>query len=330
MRMKTQERRSAMKKLVSLSVCVVMLLALCACGGKKAAAEWTRTGYFMDENNNLLSVTWMEDIDEPGWYVGLMLGDIMAGGTLPQVENTLQGSLSTWDEGAEPLSVTVSEEGEDGLKLVAGGEAYHFTPYDMPEAAIFVSVNTEGWGGMIGYEAGETAPELDPERPYQSAQINLAEPETYTLAAAPEAGSLFVKWTKNGEDFSTEPVITVLLDESADFVAVFEEDPDWQNPVMNFIGEYQCDRAHALVECFGNDEAWITIEWGSSAWEPSSSSPMTTAARSKVRSRSMRTAQAPSRSATTAPLPGTRINPRMAPTWCSSGFRRRIDASGAC
>ena len=48
---------------------------------------------------------------------------------------------------------------------------------------------------------------------------------------------------------------------------MFEEDPDWQNPVMNFIGEYQCDRAHALVECLGNDEAIITIEWGSSAAE---------------------------------------------------------------
>ena len=120
---------------------------------------------------------------------------------------------------------------------------------------------------MISYAEGEETPEIDPDRPYQSAQINLAEPATYTFASAPEAGNLFVKWTKNGTDFSTEPVITMLLDESADFVAVFEEDPDWQNPVMNFIGEYQCDRAHAKVECFGNTDAWITIEWGGSAAE---------------------------------------------------------------
>jgi hypothetical protein len=76
-----------------------------------------------------------------------------------------------------------------------------------------------------------------------------------------------VKWTKNGEDFSSEPQITVLLDESADFVAVFQEDPDWQNPVMNIVGEYMCDRAHGQIECFGYDEAWITIDWGGSAWE---------------------------------------------------------------
>ena len=59
----------------------------------------------------------------------------------------------------------------------------------------------------------------------------------YTFAAAPEAGYVFVKWTKNGEDFSTEPVVSVQLDESADYVAVFEEDPDWQNPVMSLYNE---------------------------------------------------------------------------------------------
>ncbi len=274
-----------MKKTICLILCAVMVFTISACGtektvnsaeqqtavpseAKQETFEWTRQGYFADENENMLSVTWMEDIDEPGWYVGLMVGEIMGGCTLPQENGTLHGNLNAWDETAEPLIVTVSEEGEDGLLLTfEGGESYHFKPYDMPEASIFVSINTEGLGGMIGYEPGETVPELDPEWPYQSAQINLAEPETYTFAAAPEAGSLFVKWMKNGEEFSADPIITVLLDESAEFIAVFEEDPLWQNPVMNFVGDYQCDRAHALVECFGNDEAWITIEWGSSAWE---------------------------------------------------------------
>ena len=277
-----------MKKLICLVLCAVMLFALSACGAKtetpaqetpaqetpataEPAAEWTRSGYFTDENNNMLSVTWMEDIDEPGWYVGVMLGEDFIedawGGTLQQDGNTLRGVLPS-SGSKDDLTVTVSEEGEDGILLaVEGGESYHFTAYDMPEASIFVTINTEGWGGMIGYEAGETVPELDPEWPYQSAQINLAEPETYTFAAAAEAGYVFIKWTKDGEDFSTEPVITVLLDESADFVAVFEEDPDWQNPVMNFIGEYQSGRAHALVECFDKQDAWITIEWGGSASE---------------------------------------------------------------
>ena len=279
-----------MKKTICLVICVLMLLSLCACGGAKPvgtgappaaaseapsqaeqpAAAWTRAGYFMDENENMISVTRMDDIDEPGWYVGVMLGEDFIedswGGTLPQEGDALHGSLASSGSKAH-LTVTVSEEGEDGLLLtVEGGETYHFTSMGDMTAGIIVTVNTEG-RGMIGYEEGETVPELDPEWPYQSAQVNLGEPETYTFAAAPEAGSVFVRWTKNGEDFSAEPVITVLLDESADFVAVFEEEPGWQNPVMNFIGEYQSGRAHALVECSGYEDARITIEWGDSARE---------------------------------------------------------------
>ena len=268
------------KKRICLLISMLMILALSACGSSKteptpaptenSAAEWSREGYFQDENENMLSVTWMDDIDEPGWYVGCMLGEDYIedswGGTLPQEGNSLHGTLQSSGSKGD-LTVTVSEEGADGLLLtVEGGDTYHFTSMGDMTASIIVTINTEGWG-MIGYEAGEKAPELDPEWPYQSAQINLGEPETYTFAAAPETGSLFVKWTKNGEDFSTEPVITVSLDESADFIAVFEEDPDWQNPVMNFIGEYQSGRAHARVECFGKDEAWIIIDWGGSVSE---------------------------------------------------------------
>lgn len=272
-----------MKRMLCLLLAACMLFALAACGGTKreekpaatgqpAPAEefkWTAEGFFDDEDEHMLSVTWMDDVDEPGWYVGVLLGEDWTedswGGMLPVEGRSLHGSLPSSGSGSD-ITVTVTEEG-DGLQLaVEGGETYHFTPSEMPEATIFVSINTEGWG-MIGYEPGETVPELDPEWPYQSAQINLAEPETYTFAAAPEAGSVFVKWTKNGADFSTEPVVTLLLEESADFIAVFEEDPDWQNPVMNFIGEYQCERAHALVECLGKEDAWITIEWGSSVSE---------------------------------------------------------------
>ncbi len=266
-----------MKKRICIVLCAVMLFSLCACGAKpeppvqETPAEWTREGFFSDDNGNMLSVTWMEDVADPGWYVGCMLGEDPIedswGGMLQQEGNSLLGALPS-SGSKDDLTVTLSEEGEDGLLLaVEGGETYHFVLMDMPEATIIVTVNTEGWGGMIGYAEGEEAPEIDPEWPYQSAQINLAEPAAYTLAAAPEAGSRFVKWTKNGEDFSTEPVITVLLDESADFIAVFEEDSDWQNPVMNFVGNYQCDRARATVECSGADEAWITIEWAGSAWE---------------------------------------------------------------
>ena len=40
-----------------------------------------------------------------------------------------------------------------------------------------------------------------------------------------------------------------------------------QNPVMNWIGNYQYGRVTALVECEGTDSARIRIRWGASAWE---------------------------------------------------------------
>ena len=39
-----------------------------------------------------------------------------------------------------------------------------------------------------------------------------------------------------------------------------------QNPVMNFIGNYQSDRRTMLVEAKGMDEAKVTVHWGSDAW----------------------------------------------------------------
>ena len=268
-------------KVVSILMSILLITALTSCGNKKPAAEpqaestsksenaeWTRAGYFQDENENMLSITWMDDIDEPGWYVGCMIGEDAIedswGGTLAQEGKTLHGVLTS-SGSKDDLTVTVSEEGEDGLLFaVDGGESYHFVPFDMPDASIFITINTEGMGN-IAYAEGEEAPELDTE--YQSAQINLGEAATYTFVAWPRVGNVFVKWTKDGEDYGTDPQITVELTESADFIAVFEDDPDWQNPVMNFVGEYQCDRAHALIEPFDKEEAWITIEWGGSAEE---------------------------------------------------------------
>ena len=246
-----------MKKLICMILTVCMLFALAACGEGKPE----------DENGNHLIVNLSEAEGYEGWAVSLMLDGEAIGWIIQQEGNALRGNLNGWDENVDPFNVTITEEGKDGLMLeVEGGETYHFTPIDVPEAKITVTVNIEGWG-HIAYAEGEEGPEIDPEFPAQSAYIGLAEPAVHTFLAEPEAGNLFVKWTKNGEDFSTERQITLLLDESAEYVAVFEEDPNWQNPVMNFVGAYQCDRARATVECWGFDEAFITIEWGSSASE---------------------------------------------------------------
>ena len=42
-------------------------------------------------------------------------------------------------------------------------------------------------------------------------------------------------------------------------------DDDGQNPVMNFIGTYTCDRAIMTIRCEGKTDAEITVRWSSSA-----------------------------------------------------------------
>ena len=62
-----------MKRATAAALALILLLALAACGSKTEApaqetpAEWTREGYFTDENGNFLSVTRMEDVVDPGW-----------------------------------------------------------------------------------------------------------------------------------------------------------------------------------------------------------------------------------------------------------------------
>ena len=64
--------------------------------------------------------------------------------------------------------------------------------------------------------------EFDEDFPKQSAIVNLTEPGTYVIKAKPDDGWKFVKWTKNGEDFSEEPEITVEVAEGVEYMAVFE------------------------------------------------------------------------------------------------------------
>lgn len=76
-----------------------------------------------------------------------------------------------------------------------------------------------------------------------------------------------------GEDFTlaekllNEGVFTVEQFQAAMVIAGYGEEEEGQNPVMNWAGDYQCDRASAHVECEGTDSARIKIHWGSSAWE---------------------------------------------------------------
>lgn len=213
-----------MKRIICLLLTLLMIGSLAACRGsgqKDGDFVWTRQGYFKDENDNILHVFPSDDEEHPGWYVGCIFDEGLYGWYIPQEGKTLHGNLVADYLEDDPFIVTLSEEGEDGILLeVENGNTYHFIPTEIPDASITVTVNIEGNGQIAYAEEGEE-PEFDDEFPSQSAYLGLEGPETYVLAAKPDQGWKFKKWTKDGEEFSREDKITVEFTESAAIVAVF-------------------------------------------------------------------------------------------------------------
>ncbi|MBR2533581.1 MAG: hypothetical protein IKE50_02215 [Erysipelotrichaceae bacterium] len=218
-----------MKKLVCLLLTVLMVFGVTACSGsdsqpQEEIKEWTREGFFSDENGNLVSIFKTDNEEEyPGWYVGCMVDEDMYGWYILQEGNSLHGDIVP-DYMDGHYVVTVSEEGEDGILFeVEGGKTYHLKLTEIEEASIAVNINTEGLGQFTAVSDAEDA--FVAKEPVSSMILSLYEPTVYTLTAVSvEDGEdwTFVKWMKNGEDYSTEAEITVEFDGSADFVAVFE------------------------------------------------------------------------------------------------------------
>ena len=220
-----------MKKIITLFLALLLVVSVAACGGKKeeepspqsqeTVFEWTRTGYFVDEEENVVVIAPSDDEDMPGWSVSCYLDDEVYGGVIQLEGKTLHGNLALPDVDEKDYVVTVSEEGEDGIAVaVEGGKTYHLKKYEIPVAAFAVSVNTEGWG-QIAYAKGTDTPEFEDDFPSQSAYIGLAEAETYTFAAKPDEGWKFLKWTLNGAEYSKDAQITLEITGDTELVAVF-------------------------------------------------------------------------------------------------------------
>ena len=220
-----------MKRLFGVVISLSMIFLLMGCTFEisknkdtdNGSFEWTRTGYFQDDNMNTLYIDESQLDEYPGWFVGLYNTSEMHGWYIEQVGETLYGDLTAEGEDGEFI-VTVSEEGEDGVLVeVENGDTYHCKPQDETALAegYSVTLNIDGMG-EVAYMEGTEAQFTDDDY-YQSSQINIDEPATYTLSARTlDEGWSFVKWTKDGEDYAAEPTVTYDVDGSADFVAVFE------------------------------------------------------------------------------------------------------------
>lgn len=213
-----------MKRIASLILAAAMIFVLCACGSTSEETEpWSRSGSFIDDDGNSVMITESEDEAYEGWYVSLITGDAFYGGYIPQKGNTLHGDIK-FNEDDDPFVITVSEEGEDGILLeTESGDSYHLVPgeYEAPEGTFFLKAETEGYGQLCVVNEGEEIV-FDDENPYTSSYHQMMEPENFILGAKAGEGWKFVKWTKDGEDFSTDEIITVEVTEDVDFVAYFE------------------------------------------------------------------------------------------------------------
>ena len=114
-----------------------------------------------------------------------------------------------------------SADAGDAAEEVAEEAAEETASEEPLEVTATLMINTEGMGAIAYGLEGEEV-EFDEDFPKQSAVVNLTEPGTYVIKAKPDDGWKFVKWTKNGEDFSEEPEITVEVAEGVEYMAVFE------------------------------------------------------------------------------------------------------------
>lgn len=90
-----------------------------------------------------------------------------------------------------------------------------------PANIVTIMVNIKGMGGAIEATDDGTDPVVDPEYPMQSAFLNVEKGTVVKIAAEPEEGYHFFKWTVGGAEYSTEPLISVTAEEDTEFIAEF-------------------------------------------------------------------------------------------------------------
>lgn len=159
------------------------------------------------------------------------------------LENTDEGdSASSGNliiEEGEVLTVEPAFEGDNAvtIKLIPG-----------TEAATDPELSEEEIEGLV-----------DPEKAVLDETISGTEPVEFELPA----GEYYV-YVITEESSTGEAHLAVTGGKDA---AKSEGQEDGQNPIMNYVGPYVCDRAVIMIEADGDSGARMTVDWASSATE---------------------------------------------------------------
>lgn len=124
--------------------------------------------------------------------------------------------------GGAPKQEEAADAGNDIAETADGGEyVYPISDESIDMDGFLVRIDTEGMGQVARAEEGLTFA-FDDEYPKQSISDHLADGTRLVIGAKAYDGWRFVKWTLNGEDYSTDEQFTFTVTEDAAFVAVFD------------------------------------------------------------------------------------------------------------
>ena len=87
---------------------------------------------------------------------------------------------------------------------------------------IVLKLNTEGLGQVSYYIDEVNKMDFDDEYPNQSAYTTLDKAATVSIDAKADEGWKFVKWTKDGKDYSKDSKLEINVSEDTELIAVFE------------------------------------------------------------------------------------------------------------
>ena len=94
---------------------------------------------------------------------------------------------------------------------------------DPLEGKPLVKIRTEGPGEIAFTEDG-SEPVFDEEYPFSTGFFYVMDDGVYRIATRATEGGKFVKWTNNGEDYSSDEELTIETDEDMDLVAVYDNE----------------------------------------------------------------------------------------------------------